>query len=102
TYAYQGGGRELNTQVIAALEQLVQGSLRPDLTLILDIEPELGLARAASRGELDRFEQEDIAFFNRVREAYRLRAENDPARYGIVDASQSLEQVQADIDRQLT
>ncbi|HEY7885883.1 MAG TPA: dTMP kinase [Cellvibrionaceae bacterium] len=101
TYAYQGGGRGLDTQVIAALEQLVQGNLRPDLTLILDIDPELGLARAASRGELDRFEQEDIAFFNRVRKAYRFRAENDPVRYGIVDAGQTLEQVQADIDRQL-
>lgn len=97
TYAYQGGGRGLDKTVIGELEQLVQGELRPDLTLILDIDPAQGLARAAERGELDRFEQEDIAFFERVRRAYRERADDAPGRYAVVDAGQPLEQVQREI-----
>ena len=97
TYAYQGGGRGLDKILIRQLEQLVQGGLRPDLTLILDIDPALGLARAAERGELDRFEQEDITFFERVREAYRERAEAAPDRYALVDAGQPLVKVQREI-----
>lgn len=97
TYAYQGGGRGLDKAVIGELEQLVQGELRPHLTLILDIDPAQGLARAAERGELDRFEQEDIAFFERVRQAYRERACLAPERYAMVDASQALAQVQTEI-----
>ena len=102
TYAYQGGGRGLDKAVVGELEQLVQGALRPDLTLVLDIEPELGLQRAAARAELDRFEREDMAFFNRVRQAYRERAEANPARYAQVDAGRALTQVQCDIDSCLT
>ncbi|WP_339616142.1 dTMP kinase [uncultured Gilvimarinus sp.] len=97
TYAYQGGGRGLDKTVIGELEHLVQDTLRPDLTLILDIAPELGLQRAAARAELDRFEREDIAFFNRVRAAYRERADANPAHYAQVDASQTLNEVQRDI-----
>jgi dTMP kinase len=97
TYAYQGGGRGLNTETIAQLEHVVQGNLRPDLTLILDIDVELGLNRARERGELDRFESETIAFFERVRSAYRARAEQAPSRYALVDASQNLAAVQANI-----
>lgn len=102
TYAYQGGGRGLSKAVINELEVLVQGDLRPDLTLILDIDVELGLNRARQRGELDRFESEAIAFFERVRCAYRQRASDNPARYALVDASQELAAVQADIDSLLT
>lgn len=97
TYAYQGGGRGLSTQIIAQLEVLVQGELRPDLTLILDIDVELGLNRARQRGELDRFESETLAFFERVRGAYRARAEQAPERYALVDAGQDLPAVQSDI-----
>ena len=97
TYAYQGGGRGLNTATIAQLEQLVQGDLRPDLTMILDIDVELGLNRARQRGELDRFESETIVFFERVRSAYRARIEQASSRYALVDASQELAAVQADI-----
>ena len=97
TYAYQGGGRGLNTETIAQLEHVVQGNLRPDLTLILDIDVELGLNRARERGELDRFESETIAFFERVRSAYRARAEKTPSRYALVNAGQDLAAVQADI-----
>lgn len=64
TFAYQGGGRGLSLETISQLEQLVQGELRPDLTLILDIEVQLGLERARQRGELDRFESETITFLN--------------------------------------
>lgn len=102
TYAYQGGGRQLNKSTIEQLEQLVQGELRPDLTLILDIDVQLGLNRARQRGELDRFESETIGFFERVRAAYRERAKAAPSRYALVDASKTLQEVQADISRVLT
>lgn len=97
TYAYQGGGRGLDVSRIAQLEQLVQGDLRPGLTLLLDVPVEVGLARAAARSEKDRFEQEKEAFFERVRQAYRDRAEQFPAQYRLIDASVSLEAVQAQI-----
>jgi len=97
TYAYQGGGRGLSKDVITQLEVLVQGELRPDLTLILDIDVELGLNRARQRGELDRFESETLGFFERVRSAYRTRASESPGRYALVDAGQTLVNVQADI-----
>jgi dTMP kinase len=84
--------------VIAELEHLVQGELRPDLTLILDIEPTLGLGRALQCGEPDRFESEAVAFFDRVRAAYQQRAVAAPKRYAIVDAGQPLVAVQRDIE----
>ncbi|MFC3117072.1 dTMP kinase [Cellvibrio fontiphilus] len=102
TYAYQGGGRGLSKATINQLEQLVQGDLRPDLTLILDIDVELGLNRARQRGELDRFESETIGFFERVRAAYRQRAESSPLRYALVDAGKTLPEVQAEIDSLLS
>lgn len=98
TYAYQGGGRGLSVERIAQLEQFVQGELRPDLTLIFDLPVEVGLARAAARGRLDRFEQEGRGFFEAVRQAYLQRAEQAPQRYRVLDAGQTLAQVQADID----
>lgn len=98
TYAYQGGGRGLSTARIAQLEQFVQGELCPDLTLIFDLPVEVGLARAAARGRLDRFEQEQRSFFESVRHAYLARAEQSPQRYRVLDAGKSLAQVQADID----
>ena len=98
TYAYQGGGRGLSVERIAQLEQFVQGELHPDLTLIFDLPVEIGLARAAARGRLDRFEQEGRGFFEAVREAYLQRAAQAPQRYRVLDAGQSLAQVQADID----
>ncbi|MFJ4050205.1 dTMP kinase [Pseudomonas hunanensis] len=98
TYAYQGGGRGLSVERIAALEQFVQGNLRPDLTLVFDLPVEVGLARAAARGRLDRFEQEGQAFFEAVRQAYLQRAQGAPQRYSLLDAAHSLEAVQRDID----
>lgn len=97
TYAYQGGGRSLDKSTISHLETLVQADLRPDLVLILDIEPEIGLQRARQRGEPDRFEQETLQFFRRVRAAYQERASQDPTRYLLIDAGQSLDMVQRQI-----
>lgn len=102
TFAYQGGGRGLSMDTIAQLEQLVQGELRPDLTLILDIDVQLGLERARQRGELDRFESETIAFFERVRAAYRARVDAHPLRYALINAGQPLAAVQTAIDECLS
>lgn len=98
SYAYQGGGRGVPEERIASLENFVQGDLRPDLTLIFDLPVEVGLARAAARGRLDRFEQEGHVFFEAVRQAYLRRAASAPARYRVVDAAQPLEQVRRSLD----
>lgn len=87
SYAYQGGGRGIPTARIAVLENWVQDTLRPDLTLLLDVPVLLGLERAGRRGRFDRFECEQDAFFERVRAAYLQRAEAHPQRYRIIDAS---------------
>lgn len=97
TYAYQGGGRGLNKALIEQLEELVQKSVRPDLTFLLDVPVEIGLARARSRSEPDRFEAEQSAFFERVRNAYLERAALQPERFAIIDASPSLSEVQKQI-----
>jgi dTMP kinase len=94
TYAYQGGGRGIDIDIIARLEELVQGDFRPDMTLLLDVPVEVGLARAGQRGELDRFEQEKVEFFERVRAAYLSMANEHPHRYRVIDAGQPLDQVQ--------
>lgn len=97
TYAYQGAGREMGDDLIQSLETMVQGDMRPDLTLVLDVPVELGLERAGKRSEPDRFELEKTDFFNRVRQAYLSMATNNPNRYKIIDASQTLEIVQLQI-----
>nr|WP_290447716.1 dTMP kinase [Pseudomonas sp. 21LCFQ02] len=97
TYAYQGGGRGLSQERIVTLEQFVQGSLRPDLTLVFDLPVEIGLSRAAARGRLDRFEQEGRDFFEAVRGAYLQRAAAAPERYQLIDAAQPLAEVQASL-----
>lgn len=97
SYAYQGAGRGLGAAPVRWLEAQVQGELRPNLTLLLDADPALGLARATKRGAADRFEQEELEFFRRVRAGYLARAEDEPRRFRIVDASQSLEQVQIEL-----
>jgi dTMP kinase len=101
SYAYQGGGRNIDVNVIAWLEQFVQDKLRPDLTLLFDAPIELGMQRAKKRGALDRFESEKLDFFNKVREAYLQRARQYSERIKIVDATQSLENVQSDIQKLL-
>lgn len=97
TFAYQGGGRGLDGAFISQLESMVQRGLQPDLTILLDLPVEIGLARASQRGDLDRFENEQLVFFQRVRDAYLARAAADPQRFAIVDASGTLQQVQQQI-----
>jgi dTMP kinase len=101
TYAYQGGGRNMNLQTIAWLENTVQGALRPDLTFVFDAPIEIGMQRAKHRGELDRFETEQLAFFERVRQAYLQRAATDLQRYKIIDASLPLHAVQQQLRDEL-
>ena len=97
TYAYQGGGRGLPMGWIEQLEELVQGKLRPDLTLLLDAPVEVGMARAGSRGDLDRFEQEQADFFTRVRETYLQRAAAEPARFQVIATDRELDAIADDI-----
>lgn len=94
TYAYQGGGRGLDRTAIAQLEQLVQGGLRPDLTVLLDAPVDIGRERASARGAPDRFEQEQRAFFELVRQEYLQRARREPQRFCVIDAAQTLVAVQ--------
>ncbi|MGR6873743.1 dTMP kinase [Pseudomonas sp. HK3] len=100
TYAYQGGGREMKTDVIAQLENLVHGNFQPSLTLLLDAPVEVGRARAAKRSAADRIEAEDLSFFNRVRDMFLKRAK-DASRFAVIDATQSLEAVQMNIQHHL-
>ncbi|RLJ20300.1 dTMP kinase [bacterium endosymbiont of Escarpia laminata] len=99
SYAYQGAGRGLGRERIAALEVFVQGDLRPDLTLLLDLPVAVGLARAGARSEPDRFEREQNRFFEAVRQGYLEIAAREPERVRVIDASQSLEDVRSQIER---
>lgn len=95
SFAYQGGGRGIPWEHIVELENLVLQGVKPDLTLWLDCPAEVGLARARQRGELDRIETEDIAFFERCRAAYERRYNEDPDRIVWLDATGSIESVSA-------
>ena len=97
TFAYQGAGRGISWDKITQLENYVQGDLRPDLTLLLDVPVEVGMRRAQKRGALDRFEQEKQVFFEKVRAGYHQRVKAEPDRFALIDASVPLDQVQAQI-----
>ena len=97
TYDYQGFGRQMTSELIVQLENIVQGDIRPDLTLLLDIPVEIGLERANDRSDPDRFEQEQQDFFNRVRAGYLSLANENSDRYVVIDASQEIQGVQTDI-----
>ena len=101
TFAYQGAGRGMPVTIIEQLQQLVQGDFRPDLTLLLDLSIEIGMRRAHERADLDRFESEQRAFFERVREAYLAQARACPERFRVIDAALPLAQVQAAISCEL-
>ena len=101
SHAYQGGGRGLPGTTISTLASLVQGDLRPDLTLLLDAPLRVSAERQAGRGHRDRFEQEPAEFFGRVRQAYLDLAAGDPARVRLIDANRPLADVQEDIRRAL-
>lgn len=98
--AYQGGGRGIDAELMRSLRDTVLGDFRPDLTLYLDLPPEIGLQRASARGELDRIEKEALPFFERTRERY-LSLVSEDSRIKTIDASQSLEQVTASIQQTL-
>ena len=93
TYAYQGAGRGLDVKLISQLERLVQDNLRPDLTVIFDLDPSVGLGRARQRGQLDRIESQKLEFFQRVREGYQNIASHEGDRCLLIDASQTQETV---------
>jgi len=96
TQAYQGGGRGIDPAMLATLRQTVLGDFAPDLTLYLDVTPEVGLKRARARGELDRIEQESLDFFNRTRARYLELAAATPS-IQTIDATRSLDEVTHDI-----
>ena len=93
TYAYQGGGRGLAKNKIAQLEQWVQEDLRPDATILLDIPVELGMERVRNRGETDRFEEEQMSFFKRIRDTYLQLAKDNPQRFHIINTEPAIDEV---------
>lgn len=101
TQAYQGGGRGIDRTMLATLRDAVLGDFRPNLTLYLDVTPEVGLKRARARGDLDRIEQESLNFFNRTRARYLELAAADDSII-TVDATQALEKVMSDIRAAVT
>ncbi|ENF7816980.1 dTMP kinase [Enterobacter soli] len=101
TQAYQGGGRGIDQTMLATLRDAVLGNFRPDLTLYLDVTPEVGLKRARARGELDRIEQESLDFFNRTRARYLELAGQDSS-IRTIDATQSLDDVACSIRETVT
>jgi len=99
SFAYQGGGRGLSRPKLELLEAWVQGSFQPDLTLLFDLPVEIALQRmAGARRQLDRFEQEESEFHRRVRDAYLERAHRMPRRIKVIDASQSCERIQKQLE----
>jgi len=95
TYAYQHGGRNADLVWIQSLEQMVQNGLKPDLTLLFDAPVTITMERAIKRGKLDRFEQEGIAFMERVRETYLALAKQGQGRFRVIDAGASVDEVTA-------
>ena len=98
SYAYQGGGRGIEETRIRLLQDWTQQELQPDLTLLFDIDVEVGLRRAGKRSQVDRFEQETLDFFERVRDCYLQRAQRYPERYRLIESGLSLDNVKQQID----
>jgi len=99
SYAYQGGGRMLGYDKVKWMDEFIVAEVQADFTVLLDIEPEIGLARIKNRGQEDRIEQESMVFFKRITHAYRLKAQLQPLKYAIIDASQSIHKVSMDIKK---
>ncbi len=97
SFAYQGIGRGIAEEHIAALETWIQGDLRPDLVLILDVDAKEGLTRTKNSHALDRIESESLDFFQRIREYYLTKAQQNPDTYKVIDAMQATEQVEQQI-----
>ncbi|AEE67165.1 thymidylate kinase [Bordetella pertussis] len=101
SYAYQGGGRQLGAARVAALEQWVHPDLQPDRTWLFDVPLDVARARLARSRQLDRFEREEDAFFERTRAAYHERARSSDGRIRIIDSSRPLEVVRAQLDSEV-
>lgn len=99
SFAYQSGGRGLDSAKLVILEQWVQGALQPDLTLYFDVPADVGQQRVSRGGVVDRFEQEQADFFLRVRAAYLDRAQQFPDRIKIIDSNRSLPEVKAAVEQ---
>ncbi len=99
TYAYQAGGSGMDWKRVMALERWVQGDLQPDLTLYFDLDPAIGRARTQKVRAPDRFEREQLAFYERVRAAYRRRAAEHPQRIKVIDAARSLSEIQQELEK---
>ena len=97
SYAYQGGGRGIDASRINLLEKWVQGDLRPNLTLLFDLDVSIGMQRTKKRCDADRFEREEINFFKKIRNTYLERAKNEPQRFRIINSALSLENVKEQI-----
>ncbi len=97
TFAYQGGGRDMGSETIERLQELVQGPLKPDMTVLLDVPVQVGEDRAGARSKPDRFELENIEFKQKVRDAYLKLANDEPNRVKLVNANNDLETVQGDV-----
>jgi dTMP kinase len=102
TYAYQCGARGVASDKIKQLESWVQGGLQPDLTLLFDVPVAISITRLANAREPDKFERENAAFFEKLRQAYLTRATENPARFRIIDANQALEKVKALVEKVIT
>ena len=101
TFAYQGGGRGFDLKVLTQLENWVQSGLQPDLTLLFDLPPQVAAARLTQARQPDRFEAQDLDFFERVRAGYRQRMEADPGRFVVIAADQTQTEVAHDIAQAL-
>lgn len=99
--AYQGSGRGLDLDRIERLAEWVQEGLEPDITILLDAPAEIGMQRATERGDADRMDSEELSFYQRVRTGYLTLADMHPGRFAVIDASQSLDQVQASIAEEI-
>ncbi|MBQ8024662.1 MAG: dTMP kinase [Succinivibrio sp.] len=97
TVAYQGGGRGMNMDDINAIRKVVLGDFRPDLTIVIDVDPKIGMQRARNRGELDRFELSQIDFFERVRNTYLEYAKHHPEFVKVVDGQKEILAVSKDV-----
>lgn len=102
TYAYQCGAKGVLAEKVEALEQWVQATLQPDLTLLFDVPVEVSIQRLSSARLPDKFERESADFFTRIRNAYLQRAQQNPTRFKIIDANQPLAQVAAQVERVVT
>lgn len=98
SFAYQGGGRGVPLAKLEQLERWVHEDLQPDLTLLFDIPVEIARQRLSNNLTLDRFEQEQADFFERVRAAYHCRVQKNPQRYAVIDAAQPLDKVKKQLE----